>query len=228
MQKNKRIKKTIDPSPKVQQLAKQKELGELRQVYPVTRINTIPFITGCMCIFIGIFLLVMTIPMGQYTAYLLAGTTPGLLLCIIGFYLTFSRKIYAHWNLYLWEYGFIYEKKQLIQVFRWNMIANVQRILDPPSSNTYVYKIRHKDGYEVKLGNTFLNITELINTLLVESARHLTHQEFKINTSHNSSIFSSFTLDQQGISNTQETLYWEEIQEFLTIDGVITLHKKGE
>lgn len=88
--------------------------------------------------------------------------------------------------------------------------------------------MRRHDGYEVTLGNVFSGISELIDTVLKETARQLALQELTIASPKNISTFSHFTLDRQGIRDAQETLSWQEIREFVTKNGTVTLRKETE
>ena len=146
--------------------------------------------------------------------------------------MAFSRRIYSRWQVSLWQDGFVYEKKQIHQAFRWNQIESVQTgvayVPNGPSPIVYACKVRRQDDFEVTLGSVFSDIPELIDIVLEESARHLAPQELSITPPKNTRTFTALKLDRQGISNSQETLSWQEIQEFMTNDGTVTLRKKAE
>ena len=232
IQKNSFGKNSFDLSSETHHKAKMEELGELRKFYPILKSNTTLFALGVSCIMLGpcsfLFLLpLILIP--SIHLYLPTASVLGSILLIIGLYLTLSQRLYQHWHISLWQYGFIYEKKQMIQVFRWNHIESVQRALSPRAhGGEPFYRVRREDGYEIKLGIGFLGIAELIDTVLEESVRHLASQELRVLAPRSISTFPTFKLDKQGIGNTQETLSWEEIQEFVTTNGAVTLCKKNE
>jgi hypothetical protein len=242
-------KNTFDLSPEIHHMAKQEELGELCKVYPVSKHSTTIWAGGIACIVLGgmlnvvlifITILLSTIPptpgieptSTDAILVLWATTIPGFIFLMVGFYLIFSKRIYFPWCVSRWQYGFIYEKKQIIKIFRWNQIESVQASVSqvPNGRSPIVYecKVRRQDGYEVTLGNVFSDIPELIDIVLEESARQLGPQQLSIASPKGISTFAHLKLDRQGISNTQETLSWQEIQEFMTNDGTVTLRKKAE
>lgn len=241
-------KNTFDLSPAIHHMAKQEELGELCKVYPVSKHFTNIWVGGILCsVFGGMWVgglalaaILLSVPPAPgiepispasvLTLWIV--TIPGFILLMAGFYMIFSRRIYSPWQISLWQYGFIYEKKQICQAFRWSQIESIQSDVthtpDARFSIVYACKVRRQDGYEVTLGNVFPGISELIDMVLEESARQLAPQELSIGSPENISTFAHFKLDQQGMSNAQETLSWQEIQEFMTNDGTVTLRKKAE
>jgi len=249
MQGSLRKKKTFDLSPEIHHMAKQEELGELCKVYPVTKRFTDVWTGGILCCFFGgMWIVVLTIftivlptippapgaePVSTTFIFILwAVIMPGFALLMVGFYLIFSQRIYSHWQVSHWQNGFIYEKKQIRQAFRWSQIESVQSdVAHVPNGRipiVYACKVRRQDGYEVTLRNIFSDIPELIDIVLEESARHLALQELSIASPKSISTFAHLKLDRQGISSAQETLSWQEIQEFMTKSGTVTLRKKVE
>lgn len=236
MQKSLLGKKSFDLSPEIHALAKQEELGELRKVYPVFKRATGIWTTGQVCVAWGIVILGITalmiaaiffFPSPPSLIFTLGVALSGLLLLLIGCFMSFSRRIYAHWQVFLWQYGFIYEQKQICQVFRWDQIEAVQRVSSGPAKIVYGCQVCRRDGYEVKLV-AFSDLSELIDVVLEEAAYHLGPQELSIVSPKRASTFTVFKLDQQGVSNAQETLSWQEIQEFMPKNGTVTLLKKIE
>jgi hypothetical protein len=241
MQTNAFRKTAFDLSPEIQSLAEMEELGEWCKVYPVWKPATGLFVGGQVCMAWGVLALVLDALLITATLFsprpplwtvIFALAASGLLLLMAGCYLCFSRRIYAHWQVSLWQDGFIYEKKQIRQAFRWNQIERVQgdivHVHNGPAPILYTYKVRRQDGYEVKLGSVFSDIAELIDVVLEECARHLAPQELSMVPPRSTRTFTALTLDRQGIGNKQETLSWQEIQEFMTKNGTVTLRKKAE
>lgn len=237
---------TFDLSPEIHHLGKREELGELCKVYPVLKQFTNIWGVGIVCSVLGgmwagglalvAILLSLppapgidpTSPASILTLWLV--TIPGFILLIAGFYMIFSQKVYSRWQVSLWQYGFIYEKKQIRQTFRWNQIESIQsdvvHVSDARVSTVYSCKVRRHDGYEVTLGMAFSDVPELIDIVLEASARQLASQELVIPSPQNISTFARFKLDRQGISDTKETLSWQEIREFMTKKGTVTLRKE--
>lgn len=241
MQSSSFRKNTFYLSPEIQSLAEKEELGELCKVYPVWKPATAIWPRGQATMALGVVALVsdailitstLFSPAPPLWTVIFAFAASGLLLLMAGCYLYFSRRIYAHWQVSLWQDGFIYEKKQLRQAFRWDQIASVQgnivHVHTGPAPAVYRYKVRRQDGYEVTLGSVFSDIAELIDKVLEESARHLAPQELSVASPRNIQTFTHISLDRQGISNGREALSWEEIQEFVTKNGTVTLRKKAE
>jgi hypothetical protein len=228
MQSSSFKKNAFDISPEIQSLAEMEELGELRTVYPVSRQKTTICLTGKLCTILSVFPAV-------FALFFVHDTVPDRLsyaivaciLLIVGLYLTLSRRIYARWQVSLWQNGFIYEKKQLRQVFRWNQIESVQANIAPVRGGPIPYTVCRQDGYEVKLA-VFSAIPEFIDVVLEESTRHLAPQELRVAAPKNTRIFTTFKVDRQGVHNGQEMLPWQTIQEFVTKNGTVTLHKKRE
>jgi len=218
----------FDLLPEIQRLAEMEGLGELRKVYPVSKQKTTLCLTGKLCILFSILSAVFALSFVHDTVPdRLAYATLALILLVVGFYLTLSRNIYAHWQVSLWQDGFIYEKKQIRQAFRWDQIESVQASIAPIRNEPIPYTVCRQDGYEVKLA-VFSDIPEFIDVVLEESARHLAPQELSVASPKNTRTFTLFKLDRQGIRNGQEMLPWQVIQEFMTKNGMVTLHKKIE
>jgi hypothetical protein len=221
-------KNVFDVPQEIQCIADEERLGDLCKIYNIAKGNTTICLTGKLCIFFGIFMTFFDLMLYSETFFdHLIYTILAFTLLMIGLYTTLSRRIYAHWHIYLWQYGFIYEKKQIRQAFRWNQIESIQAdVAHIHNSIIYTCKVRHRSGYEVKLGNVFLEISELIDILLIESAHQFAAQELIIAPSKGIKTFINIKLDRQGIGNEQETLPWHEIREFLVKEGTIMLFKK--
>jgi hypothetical protein len=231
----------INISSETQSLAEKEGLGELCKVYPVWKPGTGFWPRGLATIGLGVLVLVVTTILIVATLFsskppllnVLSGLTAlGVLFLLAGCYLCFSRRIYAHWWVSLWQHGFIYEKKQIRQIFRWDQIERVQGDIvhwrNGPSPILYTYKVRRQDGYEVNLGSVFLDIPDLIDHVLEELVRHLAPQKRSVASLGNAWIFTHINLDRHGVSNGQEMFAWQEIQEFVTKNGTVTLYTKAE
>ena len=143
--------------------------------------------------------------------------------------MAFSRGIYPRWHIYLWEHGFIYEKGKVRQVSRWEQIESIEGATGFTDSGVgYTYKVHHRDGHTVKLdSNAFPKIAELIDDLLAEVTRQWASQETRIAHSKDMTIFTSIRLDQQGISNGQESIVWKDMQEITLKNGTMIVQRKG-
>ncbi len=202
MQKSTFRKNTFDLSPEIHQMAKKEELGELCKVYPVSRKYNNIYATGVCCILFGVLMALFGLALvhDTFIAHLVFAVLAFILLSI-GFYTIFSKRIYDRWQIYVWQYGFIYEKKQIRQAFRWNQIESVQASLGvtnkvPPV--VYTCKVRRRDGYEVTL-DVFSDLPELIDVVLEESAHQLSLQELNILPAKSIKTFTAFKLDQKGL-----------------------------
>ena len=223
--------------PEIHLMANMEKLGELRKVYPVSKRFTAIWVIGQVFLAWGLMIspivlvaiLISPGPPSLLIAFVVATST--LLLLLVGSYMSFSRRIYARWRVSLWQYGFIYEKGQIRQAFRWHQIEYVQATMtqgnNGPAPIVHSCKVCRQDGYEVKLA-AFKDLPELIDVILEESARQLAPQELSIAHPRNTRTFTTLKLDRQGIGNEQETLSWQEIQEFMTKNGTVTLLKKDE
>jgi hypothetical protein len=219
-------KNAFDISPEIQGLAEMEELGELHKVYTISKQGTTLFGVGTLCTVFGViitpFLFTPSPPPPEVAV-------PGLILLMVGSYLVFSRRLYSRmysrWHIYLWQYGFIYEKNQIRQVFRWDQIDTIHRNTDPRISSC---KVCRQDGYQIRLSYAFSERDELIDIVFEEFARQCAPQELIIAPPRSSRTFPYVKLDRQGIGNAQEILSWQEIQMFMTKNGTVTLLKKEE
>jgi hypothetical protein len=75
--------------------------------------------------------------------------------------------------------------------------------------------VRRQDGYKLGLKNVFTDMLELTDILLKESTHQLAPPELSILPPEDSKTFTFHTIDRRGVSNAQETLPWEEMQEFI-------------
>lgn len=219
-----------DLSPEIRTLANKAELGEPRKVYHASkryasiRLAGQIFLLWAVVWIVGSVLAVLFSSHPPSPLWIL----PGLLLLAGGCYMVFPQKSYACWNVSLWQTGFLYEKGPLRQVFRWDQIENIQgnAIYIPQRGYTvFTYKVRRRDGYEVKLNNVFLGIAELIDILLEEFSRHVSSPEITI-VPLRSKTFTDLKMDHLGVSSKQETLSWEEMQEMTIENGRISVLKK--
>lgn len=244
MQKYGHRHKTIDPPPDIQQMARQEKLGELRKIYTVSKSRTNSFTCGGMALVFAGFWIFMwgiivimtaffppsspTVPTNDPIALVGAGI-PGFILLVGGLYLMLSQEMYAHWHIYLWQHGFIYEKKRVRKVFRWNRIATVKAspvAFDPYGRPFYTCLVSLQDGFKVKLENGFAHLPELLDIVLEESARQLSPQELRLANPERVKAFTHIELNQHGISGAQETLFWTAIQEMTVKNGSINILKK--
>ncbi len=213
-----------DLDPEIWSLAREKELGELRRVYSVSKSNTPVFNTGIVLLVFGIiylFIYVMYL-LSPQSQFLFLAILPGLLLSGVGSYLMLPKRIYAHRHIYLYEAGFLYEKGPLRQVFRWDQIAQIKGTIDP---GQFTYKVCCQDGSEVKLNSIFIDVASLIDVLLEAFSRQVAEQELNLAPPRDKK-FAQFTLDRQGISDKQGTLPWQDIQELTIEKGTMAILKR--
>jgi len=102
-----------DLNPEIRFLAEKEELGELRQVYHASKRYTPVRLLGWLLLGWGICFLIFAI-----LAILFSPTHPSPALTLLGFiplvvggYMVLPRSIYARWHVYLWESGFLYERR---------------------------------------------------------------------------------------------------------------------
>jgi uncharacterized protein DUF6585 len=223
-------KKLRDLDPAIWTLAREAELGELRNVYHVSQYRANITTIGGVLLMFGVGITIFSI-----FAFFLAPThpsllfaLPGLFFLVLGGYLVLPQRIYVRWHVYLYDTGFLYEKGSLRQVFRWDQIENIQGSTgyNPQQGQTFFnYKVRRQDGYEIKLNDTFLDIAQLIDTILDGFSRQAASRELTILPPRDN-IFASFTLNRQGISNKQGMLPWQEMQELIIENGTMAVLKR--
>ena len=226
MQSSSFRKNTFDISPEIQNLVGMERLGELRKVYTISKQNTTLFGIGFLCTILGVIFTPCLFTLSPHSP---AFVVPGLILLMAGGYLVFSQRIYSsmssRWHIYLWQYGFIHEKGQIRQVFRWDQIDNIYR---NPHPNISSCKICRQDGYKISINYAFLERDELIDIIFEEFARQCAPQELIVAPPKSIRTFPYVKLDRQGIGNEQERLSWQEIQMFMTKKGTVSLIKKEE
>lgn len=211
-------------SPEIQSLAEEKELGEFRKVYTISKSNTPHFVIGGLCITFGVMIAPLIFSPSPIVSI------PGFILLLVGGYLAFAKSMYARlratWHIYLWQQGFIHEKGPLRQVFRWDQIEAIHRNATLNVSSCKVYRW---DGYQLSISYAFPEREELMDSILEEFARQCISQEHIITLPRNAKTFYLTKLDRQGgIGNTREKFSWQDIEMFMTQRGVITLLKKDE
>jgi hypothetical protein len=153
---------------------------------------------------------------------------PGLLCLVAGGCLLLPRRIYTQWHIYLCESGFLYEKGQVRQAFRWDQIESIRgsASYNPQSGKTFlIYKVRRLDGYEVKLNNAFSEIVQFIDILLEKFSRQVASRGLNM-VPPRDRTFADFTLDRQGIRDKQGVLSWQEIQELTIEHGTMAVLKR--
>ncbi len=216
-------KNTFNISPEIQQMALENELGELYRVYTIPIQNTTPFGIGGLCICFSFCIIPFVLFLDSPPP---AITISGLVLLLVGCFMIFLSRMYPGKHIYLWQYGFLYEKGQVRQVFQWDLIENIQ---SHSNAQQFIrYNIRHQDGYTVTVSSAFSDINEFMSYVFEAFARQVSSQDLIIAPPRTIRTFIDIKLDRQGIGNAQETLPWHEIQEFLIEDGKIILRKRKE
>ncbi len=223
-------KSTSDLLPEVQSLAE--ELGELRKVYTISKQDSSLFGVGILCIVCSVLWMLFAALFAQKSSTYpssLEWFILGLIFLIAGCYVTLSRRIYAHWHISLWQYGFLYEKGQMRQVFRWDQIDTIHRMTNPLNPQISFCDVCRRDGYKVLLRSTLsTDFRELIDMVFEEVLLQFAPQELSIAPPEAISTLTDVKIDQQGIGNVQEMLAWQEIQEVMIKNGTVTLRKKTE
>ncbi|HEX7735929.1 MAG TPA: DUF6585 family protein [Ktedonobacteraceae bacterium] len=216
-----------DLEPEIQALARQAELGELRQVYHARKSDRPIWIFGLISLVYGgagLALSILAYFASSFSISLL-WTGPGVLLFALGLWLLRPEKIYRRWHIYLWEEGLIYEKGSERQAMRWNQIERIQSTPGNPfrpTNSTFNYQIHCKDGSEVTVKSFFRNGQELADALLKNFLSQASAGELRIVTPHNRS-FGACTIDRDGIRSGQEgMLGWKEIEEVVIEKGNIS------
>lgn len=221
-----REKNASELPPEIYRLGEREGLGELRKVYTISRSDTNFFGGGCLCIAccVGFVLPIIAVVGTRNPSLLAMLIVAALILLIAGLYMMFTNRPYAHWHIYLWQDGFIYEKGRILQVFRWDQIDSIQC---KPFGLYFSCKVCRRDGYQVSLTYVFSGIRELLDCIFEEFARQCTPQELIVVPPQRIKTFiSGIKLDRQGVGNAQGTFSWQEIQHFITKDGRITLIKE--
>lgn len=233
-QKNLLNNDLLDLKPDIRLLAERESLGKLRKVYRASKRASASLMIGGAFLVLGFIwlllpvLFLLTSPLRPAPATALIIALPALILLASGGLLAFPRKIYNYWHVSLWQAGFIYEKGQVHQAFRWDQIEKIQgsSVYSPQLGYSILtYRVRRLDGYEVKLNTTFLEIDELIDQVLEEFACQVAAPELRI-VPHRRKTFANFKLDRQGVSDTQGTLSWQEMEEIAVEKGVVTVLKR--
>lgn len=215
-----------DLEPEIQSLARQAELGELRQVYHARKSDRPIWIFGILSLVYGGVWLAFSI-LAYFTSPfpispLWIGS--GVLLLALGLWLLRPEKIYRRWHIYLWEEGFIYEKGLERQAIRWSQIERVQSKPGGsfrPSNSAFHYQIYCKDGSEITVKSFFRNSQELADALLKNFLSQASAGELRIVTPHTKS-FGVCTIDCDGIHSKQGTLGWKEMEEIVIEKGSIS------
>jgi len=131
----------------------------------------------------------------------------------------------SRWHIYLWQRGFIHEKGRNHQIFRWDQIDTIHRNGDPRFSSC---KVCRQDGYKISVNYAFSERDELINIISEEFVRQHAPQDLIIAPSSSVRTFTYMKLDRQGIGNEQEAFSWQDMDQFMTKNGMVILRKKEE
>lgn len=226
--------KVRDLDPAIWSLAQQEELGELRRIHHATQYTTRPMVWATLCLVLGFSCVISAIflsilPSVTNSPPLSAFFLSGICLVVIGGCLLIPRRVYAHWHIYLWEQGFIYQKGSLLQAFRWNQIKHIQGnvVTNAQSNETlFNYTIRHHNGYEVNLTNKFQDTAQLIDAILDGFSHYAATRELAFVPPRDKVFALNFKLDLQGISDKQGTaIGWQDIQELTIEKGTMAVLK---
>jgi hypothetical protein len=109
------------------------------------------------------------------------------------------------------------------QVFRWDQIAMIK---GTAGSGQFAFKVCRQDGYEVKLNTLFKDVASLIDVILDAFSRQVAEQELNIVPLRDKKFAYQFKLDRQGISDKQEALSWQDIQELTIENGTMAVLKR--
>lgn len=230
-----------DLAPEIWSLAREKRLGELRQVYYVSKRDPSLrpggwVLLGCgfgflifalFALFVAQLYLALLFSLPGFLSLALPLVLIDLLFLIPGSYLVLPQRISARWHVSLWEAGFLYAKGSLRQVFRWDQIESIQgRAMHAEGRPIFTYKVRRRDGCEVNLNHVFLHAAQLIDIVLEECSRQMSMQELNL-VPPRDRTFADFKLNRQGISDKQGALAWHEMQELTIENGTIAVLKRA-
>ncbi len=230
VQKNLLTNDPLELNAEIRELAQREELGELRKVYRASNLHTGSVAGGMLFMWLGFLWILLTgfllFSRPSFPAWsILPGLAPfalGLLMILVSWKRSRSQ------HISLWQAGFIYERRQVRQVFRWDQIESIKgsAAYSPQFGHSIIiYKVRRLDGLTVKLDATFPEIADVIDHLLEAFARQVAPPDLRI-VSHRRKTFSHLKLDRQGVSNQLEALSWQEMEEIAVEHGVMTVFPK--
>lgn len=137
-------------------------------------------------------------------------------------------------QIYLFQQGLVIDKRNQVQVFPWNQVAEVWQSITRNYRNgvytgtTYIYTLRRVDGYQVKLGNLTKGIAELGPIIAQGITQELVPRALHSIRNGQTLTFAPFSVNLQGIGNGREFLPWSQVQAVEVKQGRVTVKKTGK
>ena len=128
----------------------------------------------------------------------------------------------------LYERGFIYREGRRLKVATWDQIRSIDRIALPRKKlPRRYYKLALKDADEITLPIVIAHIQELGTTLESEMVKKLLTGIVADYEAHKPLVFPGFCINQGGVSKSDESLSWSQIELISLADEKLTIKEKG-
>lgn len=153
-----------------------------------------------------------------------------LLWVVASVYLLFQVIQAARRRIYRFQQGLVIEQGKQIHILSWRDIQVWQRITRRSSNGiyagtTYLYTVRRVDGYRIELGSLVKQIAELGEAMTTGVTQAQVPLAFSAVQTGQTLTFGPFSVNQQGIGFKREFLPWQQMQDIVVSQGIVTVKK---
>lgn len=128
----------------------------------------------------------------------------------------------------LYERGFVYHEGRKLQAVTWEQIRFVERLALPRKKMPRrYYKLILKDAAEITLPIIIARLQELGEAIESEMTQRLLPGVLADYDAHKPVVFLGFCLNQDGVSKSDESLLWSQVEQVNLAKEKLTIKEKG-
>ncbi len=155
-------------------------------------------------------------------------------------YYLFNPVIYRSWSVSVYSEGFAFAHGSKLDVFRWDQIESIQQstvhrtyrlfIVIAFTLSFHKYRVRSQDGRQILLKNRISDMDGLMKTISEAQKNIIWPQIVSAYNAGNTLSFGRLGVNQQGLSNGQELVAWEQVKEVQLNEktGIYSIKKEGK
>jgi hypothetical protein len=155
-------------------------------------------------------------------------------------YYLFNPVIYRSWSVSVYSEGFTFAHGGKLDVFRWDQIESIQQstvyrtyrffLVIAFTLSLHKYRVRSQDGRQILLKNRISDMDGLMKTISGAQKNIIWPQIIAAYNAGNTLPFGRLSVNQQGLSNGQELIAWEQVKEVQLNEktGVYSIKKEGK
>lgn len=170
----------------------------------------------------------------QETSLALCVGVPGMAALAGGLLIGYRAFVERDSRISVFQKGMVSTKAGTDKVIRWDDIDAVWQAITHHKRygmtvrTTHLYTIQLSDGEKIKFNDTVKNVEQLGSTIQQEVVKRLLPKAAETLKSGGTVNFGKLSVSPQGLSNSRETIPWDQVQKVNINRGIITVRKEGK